>query len=347
MNEAVAAARRWRATPTSGCPTSSPTRPTPRPTTARPARRSGRRWTGASTASSPASARAGRSPASGRFLKERNPGCRIVAVEPAASPVLSGGRPGPHKIQGIGAGFVPPVLDRELVDEIIAVDDEDALETARLARAARGRAGGHLLRRRAVGARCRSRSADDAPAASRSCCPTRASATSRRRSSPPSRPRPRAHDPAPARRRGRRAVGAAAARHARPARGGERAARRQPARRPGAPAAVGLPPAGRRARPSRAAAGRLRDPGLHRPDRHVGEPRRVRADLPRAARPHVRHGRLPGRDRRDRRRVDELRRLAVPRLDLDRAVPCPTCATRSCRSSTRTTRRPRTATTAG
>jgi len=68
----------------------------------------------------------------GRFLKERNPRCRIVAVEPAASPVLSGGRPGPHKIQGIGAGFVPPVLDRSLVDETIPVDDEDALETARL-----------------------------------------------------------------------------------------------------------------------------------------------------------------------------------------------------------------------
>jgi cysteine synthase A len=68
----------------------------------------------------------------GGFLKERNPDCRIVAVEPAASPVLSGGAPGPHKIQGIGAGFVPPVLDLALVDEIVAVDDEDALETARL-----------------------------------------------------------------------------------------------------------------------------------------------------------------------------------------------------------------------
>src|SRR5918998_3710999 len=68
----------------------------------------------------------------GRFLLERNPGCRIVAVEPASSPVLSGGAPGPHKIQGIGAGFVPPVLDRSLVDEVIPVDDEDALETARL-----------------------------------------------------------------------------------------------------------------------------------------------------------------------------------------------------------------------
>jgi cysteine synthase A len=68
----------------------------------------------------------------GGYLKERNPRLHIVAVEPAASPVLSGGRPGPHKIQGIGAGFVPPVLDRALVDETMPVDDEDALETARL-----------------------------------------------------------------------------------------------------------------------------------------------------------------------------------------------------------------------
>ena len=68
----------------------------------------------------------------GGYLKERNTDLEVVAVEPASSPVLSGGRPGPHKIQGIGAGFVPPVLDRSLVDEIIPVDDEDALETARL-----------------------------------------------------------------------------------------------------------------------------------------------------------------------------------------------------------------------
>jgi cysteine synthase A len=68
----------------------------------------------------------------GEVLKARNPGCRIVAVEPASSSVLSGGRPGPHKIQGIGAGFVPAVLNRELLDEVIAVDDEDAIETARL-----------------------------------------------------------------------------------------------------------------------------------------------------------------------------------------------------------------------
>jgi cysteine synthase A len=68
----------------------------------------------------------------GRYLKERNPDCRVAAVEPLSSCVLSGGEPGPHKIQGIGAGFVPPVLDRDVVDEVIPVDDEDALETARL-----------------------------------------------------------------------------------------------------------------------------------------------------------------------------------------------------------------------
>ena len=68
----------------------------------------------------------------GGYLKERNKDLKVVAVEPASSPVLSGGRPGPHKIQGIGAGFVPPVLDRSLLDEIMPVDDEDALEAARL-----------------------------------------------------------------------------------------------------------------------------------------------------------------------------------------------------------------------
>jgi cysteine synthase A len=67
----------------------------------------------------------------GRYLKERNPGCRVIAVEPQSSCVLSGGEPGPHRIQGIGAGFVPPVLDLGIVDEIVPVDDEDAVETAR------------------------------------------------------------------------------------------------------------------------------------------------------------------------------------------------------------------------
>jgi cysteine synthase A len=69
----------------------------------------------------------------GGFLKERNPGLKVIAVEPLTSAVLSGRPPGPHKLQGIGAGFVPPVLDRGLLDEILPVDDEDALDTARLA----------------------------------------------------------------------------------------------------------------------------------------------------------------------------------------------------------------------
>jgi cysteine synthase A len=67
----------------------------------------------------------------GEVLKQRNPDALVVAVEPASSPVLGGGSPGPHKIQGIGAGFVPEVLNREVLDEIIAVEDEDAIETAR------------------------------------------------------------------------------------------------------------------------------------------------------------------------------------------------------------------------
>ncbi len=65
-----------------------------------------------------------------RFLKKRKK-VDIVAVEPKGSPVLSGGKPGPHKIQGIGAGFIPKVYDPSLVDEVIAVSDEDAMETAR------------------------------------------------------------------------------------------------------------------------------------------------------------------------------------------------------------------------
>ncbi len=69
----------------------------------------------------------------GEVLKARNPNLLVVAVEPATSAVLSGRSPGPHKIQGIGAGFVPPVLNREIIDEVIAVDDEDALDTARAA----------------------------------------------------------------------------------------------------------------------------------------------------------------------------------------------------------------------
>jgi cysteine synthase len=67
----------------------------------------------------------------GEVLKSKNPNVKIIAVEPADSPVLSGGQKGPHKIQGIGAGFVPDVLNRGVIDEIITVKNEDAFETSR------------------------------------------------------------------------------------------------------------------------------------------------------------------------------------------------------------------------
>ncbi len=67
----------------------------------------------------------------GEFLKQKNPVLKVVAVEPEDSPVLSGGKPGPHKIQGIGAGFVPDILNTRIIDEIIKVGNADALETAR------------------------------------------------------------------------------------------------------------------------------------------------------------------------------------------------------------------------
>ena len=67
----------------------------------------------------------------GEVLKQKNPNVKIVAVEPAASPVLSGGKPGPHKIQGIGAGFIPEVMNLDVVDEIIKVENEDAFAASR------------------------------------------------------------------------------------------------------------------------------------------------------------------------------------------------------------------------
>ena len=68
----------------------------------------------------------------GRYLKEQNPAVKVVAVEPASSPLLSGGKAGPHGLQGIGANFVPSILDVNVYDEIIAVSDEDAYEKGRL-----------------------------------------------------------------------------------------------------------------------------------------------------------------------------------------------------------------------
>ena len=122
----------------------------------------------------------------GEMLKERNPRCASIAVEPSASAVLSGGAPGPHKIQGIGAGFVPAVLNREVLDEVIAVDDEDAIETARLLARREGvlagiSGGAAVWAALEVARRPDSRGARivDDPAR------LRASAMSRRRSSPP------------------------------------------------------------------------------------------------------------------------------------------------------------------
>jgi cysteine synthase A len=66
----------------------------------------------------------------GEYLRTINPNLYVVAVEPANSAVLSGGAPAPHRIQGIGAGFVPPILNRDLLDEVIAVSDADAIQTA-------------------------------------------------------------------------------------------------------------------------------------------------------------------------------------------------------------------------
>jgi cysteine synthase A len=67
----------------------------------------------------------------GQVLKSRKPGLKVVAVEPEDSPVLSGGNPGPHKIQGIGAGFAPAILDTDIYDEVVQVSNQDAFETAR------------------------------------------------------------------------------------------------------------------------------------------------------------------------------------------------------------------------
>ncbi len=78
----------------------------------------------------------------GQVLKARKPSVRMIAVEPEDSPVLSGGQPGPHKIQGIGAGFIPDILDRKIIDEVVTISNETAFETARAAARLEGIPGG-------------------------------------------------------------------------------------------------------------------------------------------------------------------------------------------------------------
>ena len=78
----------------------------------------------------------------GQVLKAKVPGVKIVAVEPEDSPVLSGGAPGPHKIQGIGAGFAPEILDRDVIDEVLTIGNETAFETARALARTEGIPGG-------------------------------------------------------------------------------------------------------------------------------------------------------------------------------------------------------------
>jgi cysteine synthase A len=78
----------------------------------------------------------------GQVLKQRKPGLRMIAVEPEDSPVLSGGQPGPHKIQGIGAGFIPSIVDRDVIDDVVTISNETAFETAREAARLEGLPGG-------------------------------------------------------------------------------------------------------------------------------------------------------------------------------------------------------------
>ena len=274
----------------------------------------------------------------GGFLKERNPKLRLIAVEPASSPVLSGGRPGPHKIQGIGPGFVPPVLDTSLLDEVIAVDDEDALETARLVARREGvlagiSCGAALYAAMQVAQREEARGCADRGRAARLGRALRVGAVLRSRD--------RGRGPltgGAARDRGlaRSAVGAAAARLARPPRRRVRAARGQPARRPGAAPAVGLPRARRGRRPG---ADGLRDPGLPRARSTCG--RTARRSSRRCSSASTRCSRAATARRRSSCSSTRGRATAA-RSSSTRVAPGPTwttCATRSSRSSTSATPR--------
>ena len=123
--------RSSRTRPGRSSPGSSRTRPTPRSTAPPPAPRSGPTPTARSTILVAGIGTGGTITGAGGFLKERKPDVKVVAVEPADSPILTGGNPGPHKIQGIGANFVPDVLDRDVYDEVIDVGTPDAIATAR------------------------------------------------------------------------------------------------------------------------------------------------------------------------------------------------------------------------
>ena len=104
----------------------------------------------------------------GEVLKERKPGVQVIAVEPAASPVLSGGAKGPHPIQGIGAGFVPAILDTDVYDEVITVENQDAFDTGPPAGPRGGPAGRDLVGRRHLGRRAGAPPGPRTPASSSS-----------------------------------------------------------------------------------------------------------------------------------------------------------------------------------
>ncbi len=128
--------------PARSFPSSSRTRPIRRSTAPRRPRRSGTTPTARSTCSSPASAPAAPSRASARSSSSASPACASWLWSPKISPVLSGGAPGPHKIQGIGAGFVPAILDRDLIDEVVTVGNQTAFDTSRQLARSEGIPGG-------------------------------------------------------------------------------------------------------------------------------------------------------------------------------------------------------------